>query len=307
MTSHGQSPGKAFRSLLEAPPAVVAPGVYDALSAQLAEAAGFSAIYLGGFSTAAQLGTVEPLLTLTEQAAAARAVAQAVDVPVIVDGHSGYGDPVHVTRTIRELERAGVAAIHLEDAVYPKRAHYFQDVVHLVDVKEMVAKLRYAQEERDDPDLVIMARTEARVAQDGGLDEVLRRLEAYAEAGADVLLPQLWDPDELRRVGEAFKGVPLLFFAVTRRPLPELSVAEAEALGYKVVVYPVSAIGEAAAAVTGFLTSLRTTGRTGREPAELRDTWNLVDEVTDIARHYAIESETTELPARAEPTRPISQ
>ena len=300
------SPGAALRALLDAPGPVVAPGVYDALSAKLAAAAGFSALYLGGFSTAAQRGTVEPLLTLTEQAGAARAVAEAVDLPLIVDGHSGYGDPIHVTRTIQELERARVAAVHLEDAVYPKRAHYFQDVVHLVEVHEMVAKLRYAQAERDDPDLVIMARTEARVAENGGLDEVLRRLDAYAQAGADVLLPQLWNPDELRRVGEEFKGIPLLFFAVTRRPLPELSVAEAEALGYKVVVYPVTAVGEAAEAVTRFLTSLRTTGRTGREPADLRDTWNLIDEVTEIARHYAIESETTELAARADATGPTS-
>ena len=296
------SPGRMFRDLLEAPSPVVAPGVYDALSAKLAEQAGFSAVYLGGFSTAAQLGTVEPLLTLTEQAAAARAVAEAVDLPLIVDGHSGYGDPIHVTRTVQQLERAGVAAIHLEDAVYPKRAHYFQDVVHLVDVDEMIAKLRYARQEREDPDLVIMARTEARVAEDGGLDEVLRRLDRYAQAGADVLLPQLWDPDELERVGREFAGMPLLFFAVTRRPLPELSVDEAAALGYKVVVYPVTAIGVAAEAVRRFLAALRATGRTGRAPADLRDTWQLIDEVTEIARHYAIESETTELATKAEPT-----
>ena len=174
-----------LRELLQKPGPIIVPGAFDAFSAKLMQNHGFSMIYLGGLASATTLCTAEPLLDMTEQVGHARLVAAHLSVPLIVDGHTGFGDPVHITRAVREFEAAGIAGIHLEDVGYPKRVHYFKGIKHVVPVETMLARLHAAQAARRDPDFVIIARTDAYGAVGGSLEEAIRRLEAYRDAGAD--------------------------------------------------------------------------------------------------------------------------
>lgn len=290
---------KRLRELLSRDEPLVVPGVYDPLSAKIAARFGFQAIYLGGFSAAAQRGIVEPFISLTEQAESARLITKAIDLPLITDGHSGFGDPVHVTHAVREFERAGVAAIHIEDALHPKRVHYHRGMHHVIDTEEMVAKIRFARLARQNDDFVIIARTEARAAHSGGLDETRSRLEAYAKAGADALIPQVWDPEEARLIGREFGDVPLVLFSLVRRQRwRELSIPEAHDLGFKVIIFPVTLIGDAAGAVISRCARIQELGMSGVDGRETQATWDLIDEVLGLDDYYRIEAATTEFPQR---------
>jgi 2-methylisocitrate lyase-like PEP mutase family enzyme len=291
-----------FRELLAEETPVVLPGIYDAFTAALVESLGFSAVYLGGFASALQMGTLEPLMTLTEQVTSAETVTKAVSIPVLVDGHAGYGDPIHVTRTTMEYEWAGIAGMHIEDAVYPKRMHYFRDVFEkktakrIIDLDEMVAKITYAASARCNTDFLIFARTEARTAHEGGLDEVRRRLTAFLEAGADGLMPQTWDPEEAAAIGAEFgKEAPLVWIENPPNPQwPELSIEDVKELGYKVAIYPTVALGESARAILALYTTLRDEGRTNIDDVEQSQTWDVVNRVFNLERYYSIEEATTE-------------
>ncbi|HET6873168.1 MAG TPA: isocitrate lyase/PEP mutase family protein, partial [Acidimicrobiales bacterium] len=203
----------ALRRLLAGDGPVVAPGAYDALSARLIEDAGFPAVYMTGFGTAASLlGRPDiGLVSSSEMIDHARRIAGCVAVPVIADADTGYGNPINVLRTVREYERAGVAGIHLEDQVMPKRCGHLTGKV-LVPVEEMTAKIRAAVAARSDPDFVLIARTDARAVE--GLDAAIRRASSYLEAGADVLFVEAPESeDEVETIARTFAGagVPLLF------------------------------------------------------------------------------------------------
>src|SRR5436305_9814965 len=176
-----------LRELLAGPDLIVAPGAYDALSARLIAQAGFSAIYMTGFGTAASV-LEQPdvgLLTMSEMVSRAAAIAAVVgDRPVIADADTGYGNPINVRRTIREYERAGVAAIHIEDQVWPKKCGHMEGK-QVIPKDEMVQKIRAAVDARQDPNFVIIARTDANAVH--GLADALERGHAYREAGADVI------------------------------------------------------------------------------------------------------------------------
>src|SRR5256714_11916196 len=173
--------------LLAGPDLIVAPGAYDALSARLIAQAGFPAVYMTGFGTAASvLGQPDVgLLTMSEMVSRAAALAAVVgDRPLIADADTGYGNPINVRRTVREYERAGVAAIHIEDQVWPKKCGHMEGK-QVIPVDEMVQKIRAAADARQDPDFVIIARTDANAVN--GFEDALQRGKAYREAGADVL------------------------------------------------------------------------------------------------------------------------
>ena len=175
----------SLRELLTRDEPILAPGAYDALSARLIEAAGFDAVYMTGFGTAAGLlGRPDVgLLGLSEMVDNARRIVQAVGVPVIADADTGYGNPLNVIRTVHEYEQAGVAAIHIEDQVAPKKCGHMEGK-QLVPVEDMLAKLRAAVAARR-TDLVLIARTDARAVE--GMDGALQRAKLYREAGADVI------------------------------------------------------------------------------------------------------------------------
>ncbi|MBW2413131.1 MAG: isocitrate lyase/PEP mutase family protein [Deltaproteobacteria bacterium] len=176
---------RVLRRALESPGMVMAPFVFDGLQARLAEQAGFSAVYMTGFGTAAARGYPDVgLLTMTEMVANARSIAGAVDIPVICDADTGYGNALNVARTVGEYESAGAAALHIEDQVWPKRCGFLQGK-EVIPMDDMLPKLRAALDARADPDFVVIARTDA--LQPHGWDEAEKRARAYSDAGADLV------------------------------------------------------------------------------------------------------------------------
>ena len=208
-----------LRQMLQAPGLIVAPGAYDGFSARLIEAAGFAAVYMTGAGTAAShLGQPDlGLATMTEMATHARHLASCVSLPLIADADTGYGNALNVVRTVREYERAGVAGLHLEDQVAPKKCGHIAGK-QVIPAREFADKIRAAAEYRTDPDFVIIARTDARAVT--GLDDAIERGNLYAEAGADVIFveaPQ--SEDEIHRVAREVKA-PLLANMVQGGRLP---------------------------------------------------------------------------------------
>jgi carboxyvinyl-carboxyphosphonate phosphorylmutase len=249
-----------LRALLARPEPLLAAGAYDGLSARLVEAAGFDAVYMTGFGTAASLlGRPDVgLLTLTEMVGNAGRIADAVSVPVIADADTGYGNPINVVRTVQAYERAGVAGIHLEDQVAPKKCGHMAGK-SVVPVEEHVAKVRAAVAARQNPDFVLIARTDARAVE--GLDAAIERARRYADAGADVLFveaPQ--SVEEIERVASELAGHSLLFNWAEGGKTPPVDHATLSRLGYRVVIFPVATLLTAARAITATLASMRATG-----------------------------------------------
>jgi 2-methylisocitrate lyase-like PEP mutase family enzyme len=251
-------PHTTLRELLAGPEPVLAPGAYDALSARLAEQAGFGAVYMTGFGASASLlGRPDVgLLSFGEMADQARRIVQAVGVPVIADADDGYGNPLNVRRTVREYEAAGVAALHIEDQVAPKRCGHLagKDVI---PAAEMVEKVRAAVDARSD--LLVIARTDARAVE--GLDAALARARAYRDAGADVLFVEApEDEAEVEAVAAAFPDTPLLFNWADGGRTPPLGLDRIRELGFSLVLFPLTALFAAAQAVRDTFARLRAEG-----------------------------------------------
>jgi methylisocitrate lyase len=251
----------AIRSNLRAGTSLLMPGVFDALSARIATRAGFEVVFISGYSVSAtQLG--EPdfgLLTQTEVVATATRICAAVDIPVIVDADTGYGNAVNVMRTVRELMRAGAAGIFLEDQVWPKRCGHMRGK-RVIPAAEQVGKLRAAVEARGDDDLFIVARTDARQAV--GLEEAITRALAYREAGADALFVEAPESlEELREIGRRLPP-PLVANMVEQGVTPQLSAEELAALGFQLIVYPVAGLFAATRAMQELYARLRADGHT---------------------------------------------
>lgn len=226
-----------LRHLLEGPQILMAPGAYDGLSARLIEQAGFKAAYMTGAGvTASLLGQPDVgLLTMTEMVEQAARIASAIDIPVICDADTGYGNAINVMRTVRQFESAGVAAIHLEDQVTPKRCGHFEGK-QVIPKAEMAGKIEAAVEARRDPDFVIIARTDARAVN--GLEDAMARGRAYAKAGADIIFleaPQ--SKEELRQVARAF-DVPSMANMPEGGKTPLVSARELEEMGFRLVIFP---------------------------------------------------------------------
>jgi len=254
-------PRRRLRELIAAPGALVAPGAYDALTARLIEQAGFDVVYMTGFGTTASLiGRPDVgLLTGTEMIDNARRIVSAVDVPVIADADTGYGNALNVVRTVQAYEQAGVAGIHLEDQVSPKKCGHLSGKA-VIGREEMVGKVRAAAAARRDPDFVLIARTDAAAVH--GLDEAIARARAYAEAGADVLFVEApTSEQDIATVADALSGVaPLVFNWAEGGRTPPLSLERIAELGFALVLYPIGAVLAATAGVRALLETLRADG-----------------------------------------------
>ena len=248
---------------------LVAPGAYDALSARLVEQAGFDAVYMTGFGTTASLiGRPDVgLLSATEMVDNARRIVAAVDVPVIADADTGYGNAITVVRTVQSYEQAGVAGLHIEDQVHPKKCGHMSGKA-VIDADEMVGKIRAAVAARRDPDLVLIARTDAAAVE--GLDAAIARARAYADAGADVLFVEApTSEDDIARVADELRGVaPLVFNWAEGGRTPPLPLARIAELGFGLVLFP---IGTLLAATAGIRTLLATLKADGTPAAALPD------------------------------------
>lgn len=247
-----------LRQLLAGPDLVVAPGAYDAMSARLIAQAGFSVVYMTGFGTAASvLGQPDVgLLTMSEMVSRVAALAAVIgEIPLIADADTGYGNPINVRRTIQEYERAGVAALHIEDQIWPKKCGHMENK-QVIPLAEMVQKIHAAVDARCDPDFVIIARTDANAVH--GLNDAIERAKAYQKAGADIIFIEApRSIEELQAIAKMFPDIPLLFNWVENGKTPMLSLNEIHTLGYKLVIFPVSTLFAATHAMLALLETFK--------------------------------------------------
>ncbi|MBX3643836.1 MAG: isocitrate lyase/PEP mutase family protein [Rubrivivax sp.] len=256
-----------LRQLLAQPDTVLAPGVYDAIGARLAEQAGCPALYMTGAGVSASLGYPDyGLVTMGEMVERAGVIARSVAVPLVSDADTGYGNELNVTRTVREFEMRGVAAIHLEDQVSPKRCGHLEGKV-LVSRDEFVSKIRAAVAARRDPDFVVIARTDARAVD--GLDEAIDRANAALEAGADMAFVE--SPaslDEVAAIPRRVRG-PCLLNLVQGGKTPLLELSQVQALGYRLAIVPGALLVPTIVAADAALADLVRTRRIAPPPPGL--------------------------------------
>lgn len=238
---NSSNPRKKLRELLASKRLIIAPGIYDAYGARLVEQAGFEAVYMTGNGVSASLlGRPDVgLVDLTLITAHAHRVASAVEIPLICDADTGYGNAVNVRRTVQEFEAAGLAAIHLEDQASPKRCGHLPGSRPVVPLEEAVGKIEAAVAARRDPDFVIIARTDAATGE--GLEEAIRRGKAFRAAGADVIFVELKGSnkvlEELRRVAQAIDA-PCLVNVEEAGKVGDVPARELEDMGFRIAIYP---------------------------------------------------------------------
>lgn len=254
---------QVLRNLLKEPGIIVAPGAHNAFTAKIIEqTGGFQAVYMTGSGAAMSL-IGEPdigLLTMTEMVTQAKNINMAVSLPVIADADTGYGNAINVRRTIQEYERAGMAAVHIEDQVTPKKCGHFEGK-EVISLEEMVGKIRAAVETRgNNGSMLLIARTDARAVL--GLDEAIRRAHAYLDAGAEaIFLEAPQSLEELEIIARTIKA-PLVVNMDEGTKTPLLTVQELEKMGYKIVIFPRSAPCAAAKAIQELMQLLKRTGTT---------------------------------------------
>ncbi|MGH7848545.1 MAG: isocitrate lyase/PEP mutase family protein [Candidatus Binatia bacterium] len=228
---------QGFQQLLKRDKLLVAPGCFDGLSARLVEEAGFEAAYLSGGALARSMGLPDiGLVTMSEVIERAAQIVSAVRIPVIADADTGYGNAINLIRTVREYERAGVAAIHVEDQITPKRCGHLEGK-EVISLAEMEKKIAAAMASRSDPDFAIIARTDARAVH--GLEDAIRRGRAFAELGASAVFVEAPQSEaELEKIPRALPNVPLLVNVFKGGKTPVLPVERLQQLGYRIAIYP---------------------------------------------------------------------
>ena len=283
-------PGRLVETLsrtLREPATVFAPLCLDPLTARLAEQVGFQFGYLSGGALGYSYAVSEALLTLTEICEITRKITQRSKLGLIVDGGVGFGDAVHVTRAVWEIEAAGAVAIELEDQVAPKRVSHHRGIEHLVPVEVMAAKIEHAVAARRSADFLIIARTGA--VKNESFASAISRLTAYGKAGADVLMLMPTDDQQIRDARSAL-DVPL----ATITALDSKSPAEWTELGWDLIIDPFTAQVLAFDAVRGAYQRFQETGRTGTDPKALFATYRELPGMAGLDELYAIEDATTE-------------
>lgn len=304
-------PGRDLAERLRAGEQIVAPGVFDPLGARVVQHLGFNTVYLGGYATGSHLAITEPLLTMTDQVAAARRVVSAIDLPLIVDGNAGFGEPLHTMRTVREFEAAGVAAIHIEDQAFPKRAHYHKGVEEVCSRREFLVKLEQAIAARSDEDFLIIARTDAAKAVNGDWEEAAWRCNAALDVGADAVMPLISEAaarsagmtgwqllDAIRSQVRDEGAITVLGGSVLG--LEDLPLSEYQTKGFQIILYALPAVMAAAGAIAslyrplierGQLNDRGVTGFAGLEVDGFREVREMVEDVLDLPRYYEIEAD----------------
>jgi 2-methylisocitrate lyase-like PEP mutase family enzyme len=231
------NPRQTLRQLLRREKLLVAPGCFDGLSARLVEEAGFEAAYLSGGAVARSMGIPDiGLVTMSEVIERAAQVVSAIKIPVIADADTGYGNATNLVRTVREFERVGVAAIHIEDQITPKRCGHL-DGKEVISLAEMEKKLEAAMASRSDPDFGIIARTDARGVH--GFDDAIGRARAFAKLGVDAIFVEAPQSEaELAEIPRQLPGIPLLVNVFKGGKTPMLPVERLERMGYRIAIYP---------------------------------------------------------------------
>jgi 2-methylisocitrate lyase-like PEP mutase family enzyme len=283
------TPRQTLRQLLKRNKLLVAPGCFDGLSARLVHEAGFEAAYLSGGAVARSMGIPDiGLVTMSESIERAAQVVSAIKIPIIADADTGYGNAVNLVRSVREFERTGVAAIHIEDQVTPKRCGHL-DGKEVISLPEMAKKLEAALAARSDPDFCIIARTDARGVN--GFDDAIKRGQAFVEIGVDAVFveaPQ--SEEELAEIPRRVTGVPLLVNVFKGGKTPVLPVERLEKMGYRIAIYPSETQRAAIHAMRNALGTLKREGTTESIDATLT-TFKERDRVVDLDGWQKIEKE----------------
>lgn len=281
--------------LIESDELLVAPGVCDGLTASIVAELGYEAIYLGGYATGAATAHTEPMITMSEMVDRAREITSNVDRPVIVDGNAGFGDPAHTYRSVKEYAKAGIGAIHIEDQVYPKRLHYHAGIKRITDAEAMVEKVNAADQSRieNDLDIVLIARSDAARAQRREyetIDEAIRRVNLYLDAGADAAMVFPANEAELRQAVEEIEG-PMVFTMHEGRE-PNLTTDELDDIGVAVSLNAISATVAIAKSIRKIYTRLREEGHTGLDMDEFQEFQSYIETRIGLDRYYEIEERT---------------
>jgi carboxyvinyl-carboxyphosphonate phosphorylmutase len=278
---------KQLRTLLARPKLLVAPGCYDALSAKLVQEAGFDAAYMTGFGTSASvLGMPDAgLISFSEMATHAGNLANALDIPLIADGDTGYGNAVNVYRTVKAYARAGVAGLHLEDQVFPKKCGHVAGK-KVVPIEEMVGKIRAAADARAEMDIVVIARTDARVIE--GVDATMRRCKAYIEAGADMIFFEAPESEEeIERVGKEIDA-PLLINMAIGGKTPFVPISKLEKMGFNLAIFPAVTMKSAIVAIRETLNQIKT--NPDQRPGGDELTFDDIKEIVGFPEYYEMEA-----------------
>ncbi|GAB4295635.1 MAG: isocitrate lyase/PEP mutase family protein [Oscillatoriaceae cyanobacterium] len=283
------SQGNKLRDILDRPGFLVLPGIYDCLSAILAERAGFEVLFTSGFGiSASTLGRPDyGFLTATEMLTSIGKIVQSVKVPVVADLDTGYGNPLNVIRTVTDAVQLGVAGVILEDQEWPKKCGHFSGK-RVIPAAEQVEKIKAAVQARGESGLVIIGRTDARAPL--GLDEAIKRGRAYFEAGADIVFieaPQ--SLDDLQAIAAAFPDAPLFGNAIEGGKTPLLSAADWQNLGFKMVVFPLTGLFAATKAMENCFAHLKAQGTTAGF-TELVN-FGQFEEIIDVPKYRQLESQ----------------
>lgn len=287
---------RRLRELLASGEFLYMPSAATPLEGRIAEACGTKLVYTGGYVSGASRVISEPLLTMDEQVRIAGEVARAVSVPLVADAGAGFGEPLHTMRTVREFAAAGVAGIHIEDQLYPKRAHYHAYQVHAIPLAEFVAKIKYACRQRDetDPDFVVIARSDT--CREFGLDEAILRINEAADVGADLGLVFPRNREEAE-AAPRLSSVPLIWVQSrgNRDGRPILPLGELEAMGYRGCIDAQIMLGVAVHFVKQALDELVATGNyTGISDDAFVAVRQEIEDLIGLDAYYRIEAETVE-------------
>lgn len=281
-----------FRKLLEGKTILVAPGAYDGLSARLIEKVGFPLIYVTGGGIARSMGYPDMgLLTMSEVITRVKNIVDVTEIPVIADADTGYGNALNVMRTVREFEAAGVAGIHIEDQITPKKCGHYEGK-SLVSEEEMIKKIEAAREARTDPDFVVIARTDARAVE--GFENAIQRAKRYVGAGADMIFveaPQ--SVQEIRKIADSI-SIPLLINMFKGGKTPLVPMKELDAMGYRVAIVPSPLQLAAIHAMKELLQILKEEGTI--EPfSEKMASFKERDEIVDLQKYEKLEKKFLDL------------
>lgn len=285
-----------LRTLLASGEFLYMPSATTAIEGKLAEAAGAKVIYTGGYATGASRAITEPLLTMDEQVRVAAEVARASAAPLVADAGAGFGEPLHTMRTVREFAAAGVAGIHVEDQLFPKRAHYHKYVAHAVPLPEFVDKIRWACRERDrtDPDFVIIARSDT--CREFGLDEAIGRINATAEVGADLGLVFPRNDAEAEAAPQRSK-LPLVWVQSrgNRDGRPIYSLPELQRMGYRACIDAQLLLGVGVHFMKEALAEMLRTGQyTGIGDNQFTTVRKDIEDLIGLDDYYEVEAATVE-------------
>lgn len=278
-------------SLLKSRTVIVAPGAYDAFSARLIARHGFPAVYLTGYGTTASLLARPDIgfITLNDMCGVVRSICQVIDVPLIADAESGFGNAVNLVRTVREFEQAGASAIHLEDQLVPKR-NAGSSWPQVVPCDEHASRIRLAVKSRRRSGFLIIGRTDC--IQSLGLDEAIRRGNAYRDAGADIIfIHGIASPEELREVGRAVRGPKLVNYSalsLSTDPAPP-SVAKLHSLGYSIVIFAIEPLFAAVKGLSAMVETLATGGSADSIRARMAGR-TYVEEALAVSDYKALEA-----------------